>query len=94
MVGRLQSKVVIVTGGATGIGRAVAGRVVADGGAVVIAGRREDAGEQAAAELRKGGGQALFVATDVTVEREAGRLVEVAVAEFRGWTARSTTPGA
>jgi NAD(P)-dependent dehydrogenase (short-subunit alcohol dehydrogenase family) len=82
MVGRLQSKVVIVTGGATGIGRAVAGRVVADGGAVVIAGRREDAGEQAAAELRKAGGQVLFVATDVTVEREAERLVEVAVAEF------------
>jgi NAD(P)-dependent dehydrogenase (short-subunit alcohol dehydrogenase family) len=82
MTGRLQSKVVIVTGGATGIGRAVAGRVIADGGAVVIAGRREAAGEQAAAELRKGGGQALFVATDVTVEREAERLVEVAVAEF------------
>jgi len=58
MVGRLQSKVVIVTGGATGIGRAVAGLVVADGGAVVLTGRREDAGEQAAAELRKVGGQA------------------------------------
>jgi NAD(P)-dependent dehydrogenase (short-subunit alcohol dehydrogenase family) len=82
MAGRLHSKVVIVTGGATGIGRAVAGRVVADDGAVVIAGRRQDAGEQAAAELRQGGGQALFVATDVTVEREAERLVEVAVAEF------------
>jgi NAD(P)-dependent dehydrogenase (short-subunit alcohol dehydrogenase family) len=82
MVGRLHAKVVIVTGGATGIGRAVAGRIVAEGGAVVIAGRREDAGEQAAAELRKGGGQALFAATDVTVEREAERLVQVAVAEF------------
>jgi NADP-dependent 3-hydroxy acid dehydrogenase YdfG len=31
MVGRLASKVVIVTGGATGIGRAVAGRIVSDG---------------------------------------------------------------
>ena len=82
MAARLQSKVVIVTGGATGIGRAVASRVVAEGGAVVIAGRRADAGEQAAAELRKDGGQALFVATDVTVEREAERLVEAAVAEF------------
>ena len=42
--------------GSTGIGRAVAGRVVAEGGAVVIAGRRAEPGERAAAELRAGGG--------------------------------------
>jgi NAD(P)-dependent dehydrogenase (short-subunit alcohol dehydrogenase family) len=45
MTGPLASKVVIVTGGAAGIGRAVAGRVVSDGGAVVIGGRRRDTGE-------------------------------------------------
>ena len=82
MAGRLASKVVIVTGGATGTGRAVAGRAVADGAAVVIGGRRRDAGERAAGQLRRGGGRALFVATDVTVEREVERLVETAVAEF------------
>jgi len=82
MAGPLASKVVIVTGGASGIGRAVAGRVVSDGGAVVIAGRRRDAGEQAAEQLRAGGGRALFVATDVTVERDAERLVAAAVTEF------------
>jgi NAD(P)-dependent dehydrogenase (short-subunit alcohol dehydrogenase family) len=82
MIGRLASKVVVVTGGGTGIGRAVARRVVAEGAAVVIAGRREEVGEQAAAELRGGGGQALFVATDVTVESDAERLVQAVVAEF------------
>ena len=82
MAGPLASKVVIVTGGASGIGRAVAGRIVSDGGAVVIAGRRRDAGEQAAEQLRAGGGRALFVATDVTVERDAERLVAAAVTEF------------
>ena len=82
MAGPLASKVVIVTGGASGIGRAVAGRVVSDGGAVVIAGRRRDAGERAAEQLRAGGGRALFVATDVTVERDAERLVATAVTEF------------
>jgi len=54
MSGRLESKVVLVTGGGTGIGRAVAGRAVADGAAVVIGGRRKDVGERAAAELRGG----------------------------------------
>jgi NAD(P)-dependent dehydrogenase (short-subunit alcohol dehydrogenase family) len=73
---------VIVTGGASGIGRAVADRIAADGGAVVIAGRRRDAGERAAEQLRAGGGRALFVAADVTVERDAERLVAAAVTEF------------
>jgi len=82
MAGRLASKVVIVTGGATGIGRAVAGRVAADGAAVVIGGRRRDAGERAAEQMRDGGGRALFVAADVTVEREVERLTAAAVAEF------------
>ena len=82
MAGRLAAKVVLVTGGGTGIGRAVAARAVADGAAVVIGGRRTDVGEQAAAELRADGGRALFVATDVTVEPDVERLVQVAVAEF------------
>ena len=82
MTGRLASKVVVVTGGGTGIGRAVAGRASAEGAAVVIAGRRSDVGERAAAELREAGGRALFVATDVTVEGDVERLVQAAVAEF------------
>ncbi len=40
MTGRLASKVVVVTGGGTGIGRAVAGLAVAEGATVVIGGRR------------------------------------------------------
>ena len=82
MTDRLASKVVVVTGGGTGIGRAVAARAVADGAAVVVAGRREDVGERAAAELRGSGGRALFVASDVTVEADVARLVETAVREF------------
>jgi NAD(P)-dependent dehydrogenase (short-subunit alcohol dehydrogenase family) len=82
MAGRLASKVVIVTGGATGIGRAVAGRVVAEGGAVMIAGRRREPGERAAAELRASGGRARFVAADVTVESDVERLVQATLNEF------------
>ena len=51
MTGRLAGKVVVVIGGASGIGRAVAGRVVAEGSAVVIAGWRREPGERAAAQL-------------------------------------------
>jgi len=82
MTGRLASKVVVVTGGGTGIGRAVAARAVADGAAVVISGRRRDVGERAAMELREMGGRALFVASDVTMEADVARLVEAAVREF------------
>jgi len=82
VTGRLASKVVVITGGGTGIGRAVAGRAVAEGAAVVIGGRRKDVGARAAAELRGTGGRALFVATDVTVEADVERLVHAAVTEF------------
>jgi NAD(P)-dependent dehydrogenase (short-subunit alcohol dehydrogenase family) len=79
---RLGSKVVLVTGGGTGIGRAVARRVAAEGAAVVIAGRRDDVGERAAGEIRSTGAEALFVAADVTVEAEVAALVAAAVDRF------------
>ncbi|WP_279583257.1 SDR family NAD(P)-dependent oxidoreductase [Fodinicola feengrottensis] len=55
---RLESKVIIVTGGSSGIGRAVAERVAAEGATVVIAARRKDAGEEVAATIRTAGGKA------------------------------------
>jgi NAD(P)-dependent dehydrogenase (short-subunit alcohol dehydrogenase family) len=82
MSGRLASKVVVVTGGGTGIGRAVASRVVSEGAAGVIGGRRADMGEEAADGLRRAGGRARFVATGVTVEADVERLVKAAMAEF------------
>lgn len=75
MAGRMSSKVVLVTGGATGIGAAVARRAIAEGAAVVIAGRRRDVGQKAAADLSRDGGPAMFVAADVTVEAEVSALV-------------------
>ncbi|HEY7068701.1 MAG TPA: SDR family oxidoreductase [Acidimicrobiales bacterium] len=82
MTGRFESKVVLVTGGSSGIGLAVARRVAAEGGAVVLAGRRVDVGERAAAEIGGAGGRARFVAADVTDEAQVRRLVEDAVGEL------------
>jgi len=67
LVERLRGKVIVVTGGSSGIGLAVAERIAAEGAAVVIGARREAAGEAAAEGIRAAGGQAVFVRTDVTV---------------------------
>jgi NAD(P)-dependent dehydrogenase (short-subunit alcohol dehydrogenase family) len=75
-------KVVLVTGGSSGIGRAIAERVAADGAAVVIGARRKDLGEDVAAGIRARGGQAVFVPTDVTVESEVAALTAAAISEF------------
>lgn len=65
-------KVAIVTGGATGIGKAVAQALVARGVAVVIAGRSQQRGEAAATEL---GGNTIFVPTDVSQEGDITHLI-------------------
>jgi NAD(P)-dependent dehydrogenase (short-subunit alcohol dehydrogenase family) len=72
-------KVAIVTGGATGIGRAIAHALVATGAAVIIAGRDQQRGEIAAAEL---GGNAFFVATDVSQEHDVQQLMASAVDRY------------
>jgi NAD(P)-dependent dehydrogenase (short-subunit alcohol dehydrogenase family) len=82
MTQRFDGKVVVVTGGSSGIGHAVAVRLAADGAAVVVGARGKDAGERVCAGIRAGGGRAAFVATDVTVEAHLARLVATAVDEF------------
>lgn len=70
--GRLAGKVAIVTGGTSGMGEATVERYVAEGARVMVAGRREDAGNAIVARL---GAAAAFTRTDVTREAEVERLV-------------------
>ena len=70
---------IIVTGGASGLGGAVADMLVAAGGAVVIADINEHAGSAAVARL---GGRARFVKTDVTSEVDMQRAIDTAVRDF------------
>ncbi|WP_158861670.1 SDR family NAD(P)-dependent oxidoreductase [Leifsonia sp. AG29] len=81
-MGRFTDKVILITGGNSGMGKAVARRIAAEGGAVVVGARRQRQGEETVADIRSAGGTALFVPTDVTVESQVASLVETAVREF------------
>ena len=78
---RLEGRVALVTGAASGIGRATAHRLASEGAIVVVSDLQDEAGEQAAAELRGAGGEALFVHLDVTDENGWAGAVERVLAE-------------
>ncbi|HEX8133487.1 MAG TPA: SDR family NAD(P)-dependent oxidoreductase, partial [Actinomycetes bacterium] len=65
-MGRVEGKVAVVTGGASGIGRATARKLAAEGASVGIADVDEAGGEQVAAAIREAGGDAFFRRTDVS----------------------------
>jgi glucose 1-dehydrogenase len=79
---RFSDQVVIVTGGAQGIGRACVEAFAAEGAAVVIADIDAEGGERTAAAIRAGGGQAQFIQTDVGDAGQAQRLIDQTLAAF------------
>ena len=86
-------RVALVTGGGTGIGRATALALAADGLAVVLCGRRPEPLEAVAAEVEAAGGRALAVPGDLAEAEDAARAVRAAVEAFGGAARRwSTTP--
>ncbi|MEU4093622.1 SDR family oxidoreductase [Streptomyces sp. NPDC026673] len=84
MSDRLHSKVVLVTGGTSGMGAAFARRAAAEGATVVIGARDKARGEAVLAEIEAAGGRGRFLPTDVTAEEDVARLVDYAVTEFGG----------
>jgi NAD(P)-dependent dehydrogenase (short-subunit alcohol dehydrogenase family) len=78
----LQSKVAIVTGAASGIGRATALLFGREGAAVIGIDLDETGGRQLAAEISASGGRAIFVKADVSQSKDCKRAVEKAVADF------------
>ncbi len=74
--GRLDGKVVVITGASKGIGKATASAFAAAGGKVVLAARTRETLEQVAADLQESGAEALAVPTDVTDVDAVERLIE------------------
>ena len=78
----MSTQVVLITGALTGIGRAAALLFAREGHRVVVAGRREEAGQGLATELRALGAEAEFIRTDVRHEDDVRSLVDRTVARF------------
>ena len=79
---RLKGRVAIVTGGGTGLGRAIALRFAQEGASVVLSGRREAPLREVARRIGAEGGRALAVPADVTKPADIPRLVRATVDAF------------
>ena len=79
MAGRLEGKVAVVTGGASGIGEGTVRRFVEEGARVVVADLQDEPGRALVAEL---GDATRFAHTDVTQEDDVAAAVDLAVADF------------
>jgi len=78
----MSTRVVLVTGGITGIGRAAAIAFAKKGAKVVVGGRRDEAGKALVKELRAFGAEAEFINADVRKEDDVRALIDKTIARF------------
>jgi len=81
---RLKGKIALVTGGGTGIGRAISEIFASEGASVVLSGRRAEPLQEAVQQIRRDGGIATFARGDVTRQDRVEMLVQAAVYNFGG----------
>lgn len=94
----LKDRVALITGGGTGIGRAIAEHFARDGARVVVNySRSRDAAEEVVNGIRENGGTAVAIAADISAQSQAKALMEAADREFgrldylinnAGWSTR------
>jgi NAD(P)-dependent dehydrogenase (short-subunit alcohol dehydrogenase family) len=75
-------KVVLVTGGSSGIGRAAAIKFGERGAKVMVAARREKEGKETVEMIKKAGGEAVFVQTDVRIASQVENVVQQTVKKY------------
>jgi 3-oxoacyl-[acyl-carrier protein] reductase len=95
---RVKGKSIIVTGSGGGIGEGIAKRLAQEGAHVVVNDINREAGERVVAQIELAGGEATFVAADVTKSADVKALVDAAVKQYgkldvmvnnAGWTHRN-----
>ena len=90
---RFTDKVVLVTGGGSGIGRATALKFSSEGASVVIGNRNEKAGQETVELIKQAGGKASFCKTDVTKLENVQNLIKYTVDTYGGLHAAYNNAG-
>lgn len=81
---RLEGKVIVVAGGAGGIGTATCRRLASEGARIVVGDIHADAAERVAEAVRAAGGEAVAIGVDIADEAAVGELFDLAVRSFGG----------
>ncbi len=81
-MGRVKGKVAIITGAASGLGKGAASLLAREGATVILADINEVQGKEAAEEIRRDGGEAIFMKLDVRTESDWIKVIEKTLAEF------------
>jgi NAD(P)-dependent dehydrogenase (short-subunit alcohol dehydrogenase family) len=79
---RFETKVVLITGATSGIGRAAAEQFASEGGKVAFCGRRENLGHEVEAGIRSRGGEATYIHADVRDESQVKAFVDQTVHKY------------
>src|SRR5712692_469950 len=82
MAGRVEGKVALVTGGASGIGRATALTFAREGAKLVVADMNEEGGQQTVHMITENGGEATFIQVDVTSASAVEAMISTAVETY------------
>lgn len=77
-----KDKVVIITGASSGIGEATARKFALNGSKVVLAARTESRLSEITNEINRSGGEAFYVVTDVSIEADCKRLIEITIEKY------------
>src|SRR5260370_2353930 len=82
MPGLVQGKIALVTGGGSGIGRATALKLAKEGAKVMVADYVPEGGERTVRMIEEAGGEASFVAADVSVTKQVKAMVAKTIASY------------